>query len=107
MSGRNEISFSLDCIDAAGANPTPDQAKRVVYARKALAKCHMAPKQVFSAWSIAATPTAGVYRSLLPHAQPWLPASKMPFSCAPLSLFTLSAPLLPKPLLPQVHWSTV
>ena len=38
-----------DCIDAAGANPTPDQAKRVVYARKALSKCHMAPKQVFSA----------------------------------------------------------
>ena len=38
-----------DCIDAAGANPTPDQAKRVIYARKALAKCNMAPKQVFSA----------------------------------------------------------
>ena len=38
-----------DCTDSAGANPTPNQAKRVIYARKALAKCHMAPKQVFSA----------------------------------------------------------
>ena len=34
---------------AAGTDPTPDQAKRVVHARKALSKCHMAPKQVFSA----------------------------------------------------------
>ena len=36
-------------VGAAGTSPTPDQTKRVVYARKALEKCHMAPKQVFSA----------------------------------------------------------
>lgn len=33
---------------APGTAPTPDQTRRVIYARKALSKCRMAPKQVFS-----------------------------------------------------------
>ena len=42
----------MDYITAAVQALTPpltDQAKRVIYARKALSKFHMAPKQVFSA----------------------------------------------------------
>ena len=60
-------------IGTAGINPS-HQTKRVTYARKALSKCHMAPKQVFSAMiKTSKTPTAGAYpvpsTIPLPHAQ--------------------------------------
>ena len=40
-----------DCTDSAGANPTPSQAKRVIYARKALAKCRDRTRSAYDTYA--------------------------------------------------------